>query len=70
MAYMDSSPNANSDPHLQAVGENVLRARQEVERVRRQTKVAQRSAAESFAKSADSHDCSIALISGRELARG
>jgi len=38
------------------MGEYLLRASQQVEQLRRQTKLAQRSAAESFEKSADSHD--------------
>ena len=47
----DSSPDAKSNPHLQAVAE-LFR----IEQALQQTKAAQRSAAESFDKSADSHD--------------
>jgi hypothetical protein len=47
----DSSPDAKSNPHLQAVAE-LFR----IEQALQQTKAAQRSAAESFEKSADSHD--------------
>jgi hypothetical protein len=56
MDHADNSLDAKSNPHLQAVGEEVFRVSQQVMQVRRKTKVAQRSAAESFDKSADSHD--------------
>lgn len=50
MHYMGTS-----NPHLRGVGDLIFRASQQVEQLRR-TKMAQRSAAESFEKSADSHD--------------
>lgn len=56
MNHTYSSLGGEPDPHLQAAGEHVFRLSQRVEQTRRQTKIAQRSAAESFEKSAASHD--------------
>jgi hypothetical protein len=56
MDYTDSSPDAKSNPHPAALDEYVLRASQQIQQMRRQTKVAQRAAAESFEKSAGTHD--------------
>ena len=49
------SPEAEPDWDLAAV-ENAFRVSQQIEQVRHQTKAAQRSAPESIARSADSHD--------------
>jgi len=52
MDYADSSLDAKSNPHLQAVAEQLFR----IEHTQQRMKTAQRSAAESFVTSADSHD--------------
>jgi hypothetical protein len=66
MASLASGLKVKSGPHLRAI-EKAFRVGQEVERARRRTKLAQRSAAECFEKSAAYHD--RAAASYDELAK-
>ena len=56
MAHRDSNLEAKPERDLKAAVEHTFRLVQQVEQMRQRTKAAQRSAAESFEKSADSHD--------------
>lgn len=56
MSRSDGNLEATPDVELRAAMEDASRVGGRVEQVRRQTKAAQRSAAESFDQSADCHD--------------